>query len=428
MCRMFAPLAIALAAWGGVGAFAQPVASPLVPVQQAATAAVPAPRPLTLSEAIQAALEFNPTLASARREIEAAEGAVIQAGVYQNPTLSVDVEDVRARDRTMTMSLSQPIELGGKRAARVAAAERALDAARVAREGREIQLRADVTQVFLTTLLSQERVRLAEASLEIARSGSSAASRRVQSGKVSPLEETRSKVAEANVRLELVQAQGELRTQMQELRALTTGAIPYAELDGNALSLPNLPPIEQLQARAEDSPTLRQARLETRRLGSLADLQLARRTPDITVSAGIQRANSAGQGRNLAVIGVSIPIPVFDTNRGNIIEALRLRDKSEDDARALELRLRADLSIARQRLAMASEETNAVRSEILPGAQTAFDAATRGFELGKFQYLDVLDAQRTLLQARAQYLRSLGEAHRAVADVERVLGTSSTQP
>lgn len=428
MCRMFVPFAFALAAWGGVGAFAQPVVSPPSPSQEAAAAVAPVSRPLSLTGAIQAALEFNPTLSAARREIEAAEGAVIQSGVYQNPTIGMEVEDLRARNRTTTVTLSQPIELGGKRAARVAAAERALDTARVQREAREIQLRADVTQVFLTTLLSQERVRLAEASLEIARSGSLAASRRVQSGKVSPLEETRSKVAEANVRLELVQAQGEFRTQMQELRALTTGAIPYAELDGNALSLPNLPPIEQLQARAEDSPTMRQARLETRRLGSLADLELAKRTPDVTVSAGVQRARSDGQGGTLAIVGVSIPIPVFDTNRGNIIEALRRRDKSEDDSRATELRLRADLSIARQRLAMASEETNAVRAEILPGAQTAFDAATRGFELGKFQYLDVLDAQRTLLQARAQYLRSLGEAHRAVADVERVLGTSSIQP
>lgn len=145
--------------------------------------------------------------------------------------------------------------------------------------------------------------------------------------------------------------------------------------------------------------------------------------------SGFQRARQDGQGGStIATLGVSIPIPVFDTNRGNIVQALRLRDKSEDDARALELRLRADLSIARQRLMIASTEVTAVQGEILPAAQAAFDAAARGFELGKFQYLDVLDAQRTLLQARAQYLRSLGDAHRAVADVARVLGTSSTQP
>ncbi|PZP91022.1 MAG: cobalt-zinc-cadmium resistance protein [Variovorax paradoxus] len=430
MCRMFAPFAFALTALVSAAALAQPAVSPVAPpTQEAPPAVAVASRSITLNDAIQAALEFNPTLSAARREIEAAEGALTQAGVYQNPTLNMGVEDLRTRNRTVSTSLSQPIELGGKRQARITAAERALDGARVQREGREIQLRADVTQAFLAALLSQERVRLAEASLEIAKSGSLAASRRVQAGKVSPLEETRSKVAEANVRLELVQAQGELRTQLQELRALTTATVPFDALNGDALSLPILPTIEALQLRAEDSATLRQARIETRRLAALADLELAKRTPDVTVSAGFQRARQDGQGSStIATLGVSIPIPVFDTNRGNIVQALRLRDKSEDDARALELRLRADLSIARQRLTIASTEVTAVQGEILPAAQTAFDAAARGFELGKFQYLDVLDAQRTLLQARAQYLRSLGDAHRAVADVARVLGTSSTQP
>ena len=88
----------------------------------------------------------------------------------------------------------------------------------------------------------------------------------------------------------------------------------------------------------------------------------------------------------------------------------------------MELRLRADVGAARQRLLTASVEVEALQKEILPGAQSAFDAATKGFELGKFSYLDALDAQRTLLQARSQYLRSLAEAHKSVTDLDRLLG------
>ena len=72
-------------------------------------------------------------------------------------------------------------------------------------------------------------------------------------------------------------------------------------------------------------------------------------------------------------------------------------------------------------------EVNVLQSEVLPGAQAAFDAATKGFELGKFAYLDVLDAQRTLLQARAQYLRALADAHRSITDLDRLLGGPSSQ-
>jgi cobalt-zinc-cadmium efflux system outer membrane protein len=61
----------------------------------------------------------------------------------------------------------------------------------------------------------------------------------------------------------------------------------------------------------------------------------------------------------------------------------------------------------------------------LPGAQSAFDAATRGFELGKFSFLEVLDAQRTLFQAKSQYLRTLSVAHQSAAEIERILGDAS---
>ncbi|CKS27678.1 Cation efflux system protein CzcC [Mycobacterium tuberculosis] len=130
-------------------------------------------------------------------------------------------------------------------------------------------------------------------------------------------------------------------------------------------------------------------------------------------------------GRSQAVVGISVPLPIFDTNRGNITEALRRQDKAEEDARALELRLRADVGSARQRYVTTLAEVEALQSDILPGAQTAFDAATKGFELGKFSYLDALDAQRTLLQARSQYLRSLSELHRSITDLDRLLGGPS---
>lgn len=425
MPRKFVPLVLALAAWVGATANAQPTGAANA-VTAPSDARNSSTLPLSLSSARQIALDNSPTLAGASREVEAAQGALTQAGVFQNPSLGLDVEDLRTGNRTTTVTLSQPIELGGKRAARMAAAERALEAARVQREMKAAQLQADVTASFLATLLSQERVRLAQESLEVARSGSLAASKRVQAGKVSPLEETRSKVAEANVRLELAQAQGELSAQLQELRALLAGGPAFDALDGNALEVPSLPPIDVLQGRVDASPSIRVARLETARLRALADLEQAKRTPDIAVSLGMQRAQQ--DGRSIAIVGVSIPLPVFDTNRGNIVEALRRRDKSEDDARATELRLRADLAIARQRLDIAAQEVTAVRSEILPAAQLAFNAAAQGFELGKFEYLDVLDAQRTLLQARTQYLRSLGDSHRAVADVARLLGTNPSQP
>jgi outer membrane protein, heavy metal efflux system len=60
-----------------------------------------------------------------------------------------------------------------------------------------------------------------------------------------------------------------------------------------------------------------------------------------------------------------------------------------------------------------------MRQDILPRAQRAFDAAVTGFEAGKFNFLDVLDAQRTLLQIRTQYIQAQYDRYRAVAELGR---------
>lgn len=421
MRRIFVPWALVLTVFSTNHVLAQPAAAMSASAQQRAAAA-----PLTLASAVQLALENNPEISAARREIDAAEGARTQAVVYQNPTLGLEVEDVRRDSRTTTLLLSQPFELGGKRAARIAVAERGIDLAGAQLATRQAGMRASVTAAFFAALVAQERVRLAQTSLELASTGSQAAGKRVRSGKVSPVEEIRAKVAESNVRLELVQAQGELQTSLQELRALTAHSVGIEVLDGDVLALPMLPAQEALEARLAQAPALRQAQLEVRRLGALATLENTKRVPDITVSAGVQRAQD--QGRSQAVIGISVPLPFFDTNRGGIAEALGRRDKAEDEARSVELRLRADVAAALQRHATARAEVQALQSEILPGAQSAFDAARKGFELGKFDYLETLDAQRTLLQARTQHLRAVADAHRSATDLDRLLGIPVSIP
>ena len=123
-----------------------------------------------------------------------------------------------------------------------------------------------------------------------------------------------------------------------------------------------------------------------------------------------------------------MPLPIFDSNRGNVREALQREDKARDEAAALAMRLRAEALSARQRLDAARVEAETMVREVLPGAQSAFDATLRGFELGKFSFLEALDAQRTLFQARAQYLKALGDAHRAAAEIDRLIGGASAIP
>lgn len=384
--------------------------------------------PLTLARAVSLALERHPALRAASREIEAVDAAREQAGVLlPNPTLGVEIEDTRRETRTTTILLSQPIELGGKRAARIEAAERAREVARAQREQREAEVRAGVSAAFFAALIAQERVTLAEALLNLARSGSEAAGKRVAAGKVSPIEETKAKVAAAGVAVELVQARSERASSLHGLRAAMGASddLDLSRLDGRAQTLPAVQNLD-LDGRLADAPALRAARLEADRQGALAAIERARRMPDITLTLGAKRAPEVG--RDQAVIGISVPLPIFDSNRGNVREALRREDKARDEAAALAMRLRAEALSARQRLDAARIEAETMVREVLPGAQSAFDATLRGFELGKFSFLEALDAQRTLFQARAQYLKALGDAHRAAAEIDRLIGGASAIP
>lgn len=399
-------------------------ASPAQVPLSAASAPAPTVQPLTLAEAIRLALQFSPQIVANQQELAASDGTVIQAGARPNPEIQALIEDTRRESRTTTVQFSQPIELGGKRSARVSVAELGRAQTAVDVEGRRAQIRADVSDAFFGAVIAQERVQLAQASAELSGRAADAASKRVQAGKVSPVDETRAKVAHAGVRVELRQAQGELRSARQRLSALLGPAAPRAQVlawQSNAL-----PALLSPDTSLTDVPALRQARLEVDRRQAMVELERARRIPDVTLTLGAKRDQQVG--RNQTVIGLSMPIPVLDTNRGNLLQALRLHDKAEADLQATRIRVETEWTQLSERQRSAQAEVQALKEEVLPGAESAWQAATTGFELGKFSFLDALDAQRTLFQARAQYLRALNELYRTTADIDRLLGTNTDEP
>lgn len=384
---------------------------------------------LTLPAALRMAFDANADLSAARRELSAVEAGVLQAGALPNPALELSLEDRRRETRETTVLLNQPIELGSKRSNRVRAAERGKDAAAAELQAKLAEVRATVVTAFFDVLAAQERLRLAHESVQLAQRGADVASRRVTAGKVSPVEETKARVAESGVRLEWAQAKTELASARKRLAATWGNPAPqFAHAEGRLDTLPDLPSIKDMSVRLASAPAMVRARSELDRRHALSQLESSRRIPDLTVSLGVKRSEELG--RNQAIVGVSLPLPLFDTNRGNVLEALQRTDKARDELASTEIRLDGEVSQAYERLNLAREEAAILQKDIVPGAQSAYDAAVKGFEYGKFSFLDVLDAQRTLLQAQSHYLRALSEAHRAAAEIDRIFGDTqyATKP
>jgi cobalt-zinc-cadmium efflux system outer membrane protein len=184
--------------------------------------------------------------------------------------------------------------------------------------------------------------------------------------------------------------------------------------------VPDVPPLEKLSALLDDTPEAARWNDEVALAEESLALAKAARIPDVTLSAGISRFEE--DGTYAGTVGLSMPLPLFDRNAGGIVSARHQTARAEHKQRAARILATAELVEAYNQLETARAEAVALKTELLPGAQKAFDSAQTGYREGKFGHLDVLDAQRTLSETKARYLDVLGAYHKAAADVERLTG------
>ncbi|MDX9973893.1 MAG: TolC family protein [FCB group bacterium] len=441
------------------------------------------PKEITLRQAAALALVQSPDLAAYTWEVRAAEARILQAGLRPNPELSLEIEDLRwnesastrveafsiatdglsyEREREgglkpglgtaeTTISLSQVIELGGKRMHRVRLAETERDLVQWDYEAARIEVLSGVTRAFVELLGAQDRLRLQVELTAFAERVREVSAARVEAGQVSPLELTRAETELASMRI----ARDAAARVVEAARVRLAGAIGLREPNfdravGGMEDVATPPSFETLFAAVEKNPDLaRWADEMDQRLAAL-ELERARRVPDVTVAAGFRTAGldtadseawsvgtdfnalSAGlrrsdtglsrQRENSIVLGVSIPLPLRNRNQGAIREAEYLVEKAKAEREAAEVRVRSSLRAAYEDLQRAAETALRIRNEVMPGARSTFELTQEGYQQGKFGFLEVLDTQRTLFDVQRQYTDALIEYHAALTGVERLSG------
>ena len=294
------------------------------------------------------------------------------------------------------------------------------EVATVAAAAERANVRATVRQTFFSALAAQEQTRLGAGSVALATRAANAAGRQIKAGRLAPVALSRAQIAVSNAELDLIEAETQLATARKRLYALWGETDDMAPLAGVLESLPTLPEQSELLQAVEQAPQMLQARRDIERSEAGIGVERSRRIGNLTIGGGARRL--AEDGSNAAIVTLSMPLPIFDRNRGNLAAAIATRDQALDRERALRTRLQRDIGEAYaqyrgRRLAVA-----AIHDNILPAAQLALDATSKAFELGRFGIIDVLDAQKTLFTARTQYARALADAHSAYADIERALG------
>jgi len=384
---------------------------------------------LTLAEALALALKGNPTLAAFGEEIRARDAAALQSGLLPNPDLAVEVENFAGKESLRgfdgaetTIALSQLIELGGKRDKRLQVATLEKDLAGWDYQGKKLEVLASTAKAFIQVLVAQQRQALTEELAQLSEQTLAAVAARVEAGKVPPLEQTRAQVELAGARTEAGKAKRELETSRRRLVALwAADRFEFAQVVGDLAALPPLPAEETFLELLNNNPDLGRWGSELEQRQASLSLARAQAVPDLTMSFGVRNLQESDS--NALVAGIALPLPLFNRNQGGVDQARANLEKAHRERLTAETEVRTGFAEAWQGLNAAYLEASTLRDEILPGAQSAFESAEFGYREGKFDFLQMLDAQRTLFGVKEQYLQALSAYHQGRTEVERLIGS-----
>ncbi|MEZ5065372.1 MAG: TolC family protein [bacterium] len=382
---------------------------------------------LTREEARARADSAHPGLAAMVAEAAARAADLDQAGARPNPELEVSFEnfagtgDASGLDALeATFALSQTLELGSKRSARLRVAALERDLADLDLAARRRQVRAEVDHAFAETLVAQRRLALADTLVAFGDELLAAVTRRVRAGGASLIEERRARVAAETDRLRRDDLARDLEIARAQLAAQWGGDPDFAAVDGDLAPARTPPPLAALLERLPRRPDARRPELRTAAQRAAADEARATGTPDVTLSGGLRRWSDTG---DLAwIVGVSVPLPLADRRDGAKRAARHRVDAAEGLRLEQERNAESELRSLHARLVTTATESEAVRTRILPEAIAAFEEAQEAYALGRLRLTDVLDVERALFELHARELDLRADHRFATIELEHLLG------
>ncbi len=379
---------------------------------------------LTLPQALELAEKNSPRLKTAAAELERSRSGIRTASAYPNPEIEALSGGVRARvpgvtsGRGVSVSIGQPIDLPSHRAPRIRAAEQGLESARLAAMEARLLLRADVKQAFYTVMRRRAEFELLLDNQKL-------------------LEQTRNRIALSvsvgeRAKFELVRIEAELANATNQAASaglrVTQALAQLRPLIGVNVAPDTIVTTELVDSVGTDSfdalflqmmeryPAMKRVQAEIDRSQSRLEAERALKVPRPTLFAGIDREPEQSR----ALLGVSIPIPVWDQRQGPVGEAVATFQQSISIAEQTRLELRSDLELNHSRLLVARQQIAAFEGGLIRQAESALRVAEAAFRFGERGFLEVLDAQRVLRSVRADFLNARFDKQSALVEIERL--------
>jgi cobalt-zinc-cadmium efflux system outer membrane protein len=315
--------------------------------------------------------------------------------------------------------ISQTIQLGGKRKHKIKLSELDLKKAELEYEVfKRIKL-TEAFNEFVVILHLQENKTLQQDRISVAEDLLNAVSKKVEAGKLSQAEKSRARIQLIQEQLKLRTIEKSLKTTWKSISSLLGNGKPlfhYAigdlsriEAIPTSISLDNAPDIQISKLLLE----IQQTKIRSEKANAF---------PDLDLGAGLKRSEIPD---NTYQVELSIPLPIFDRNKGNIKSAVSGLEQAQLGLKAVELQLRTDISNLQSELETLISEIKILNDDIIPEAQNAYTTITEGYLNGRFTYLDVVDSQEMWFLSRDQYLGALKEYHQNIFKLDRLTGNTN---
>ena len=382
---------------------------------------------LTLEDAVGIALNNNPLLKSKKHNIGTYEGRIKQAGLLPNPEIEFFTQETPTNnigfDQSQnSVALSQKLETGGKRKLRVKAARKEKKVMEMDLQTTIADITAKVKKSFFNVLTTEEELKFAKKTIEIAKSLMSISNQRFKIGDIARIDVLKAEIELSNAKM---------RVQNAERKYLNTAKMLQTVMGVSDIDLNNLLPIS-----TADTPSLNLENLNELLLNNhpalkarkkVVDLSVIKITeakrmaiPDINATIGYKRLSTTDI--NTVQAGIEFSLPIFNRNQGKIIEARALSHKAKDDVEVVRNQLLLQLSNAFSLYTSTREQVRIFTDTIIPQSEESLKIARQGYRQGEFDYLQVLDAQRTLANTRISYLKILNELFSSITEIEKFVG------
>ena len=385
--------------------------------------AVPA-GPVRVEDLVRLAIGGNPRIGRATFAIDAARGRYAQAGLYPNPVLSVTGDEIGDRQGPAGIitapQLNQELVTARKLTLSQAVAAREVDQSTLALLRERYAVIGSVRAAFYDVYALERRVAALDELVESAGDAVRTGRTLLENKRIARLDLVQLEVELARFRSQAESARGELPGARRRLAAvvgdprLAVGAVagPFEDVPKNDAD-------RTLETVLATNPEVRTARVAVERAQSALRRAEVDWIPNLTVSTGYVRQNQNKSDDFL--LGLTAPIPVWNRNQGNIRAAKAEVAMAALDVGRVENELAERTATALRTHSAATTLAERYRDEILPKSEEAYKLSQEAFKGGQFEYLRVVEAQRTVSEGRLEYNRALGEAWRAAAELSALL-------